>query len=132
MFENQKQLSPENDIEMINTFIYLSSKYEIVLLTNYFQEVQIGRLEKLGIKEYFKEFYGCEEIILKPNIQAFKKAVGDKQNSECIMIGDSYDHDIKGALEVNINIIQVDLKNKIKDKKEYPVINNINELRDIL
>lgn len=132
LLENQKELSPKNDKKMIDLFSYLSQKYEIVLLTNYFKEAQVGRLKTLGIDSYFREFYGCEEIILKPNKDAFIKAMGPLKSSECLMIGDNYKMDIKGALDLNINVIQVDLLDKIKEEKDYRVIKSLYELKNIL
>lgn len=130
-FNKQKNLSPENDLELIELFKYLSSKYEIVLLTNYFKEVQMGRLEKLGILKYFKECYGCEEIILKPDKDAFIKAMNGRNNNECIMIGDNLEIDIKGAINAGIDVIRVDLKNKIKDDN-IKTINKLTELKEML
>ena len=43
------------------------------------------------------------------------------------MIGDSYEYDIKGALDINLQVIQI-----TDEKKEYKTIKNINELREIL
>lgn len=132
LIENQKQLSPENDIRMIHLFEYLSSKYEIVLLTNYFKEAQMGRLEKLGIKKYFKEAYGCEETNFKPNIEAFIKAKGKYEYNECMMIGDSLRCDIEVPKKLGMEVIRVDLEEKIKEETEYKIIKNIYELKNIL
>lgn len=131
LFKKQKNLSPENDLELIELFKYLSSKYEIVLLTNYFKEVQMGRLEKLGILKYFSEFYGCEEIILKPDKDAFIKAMNNRKNNECLMIGDNLEIDIKGAINANIDVIRVDLKNKEK-KDNIKTINKLTVLKEML
>ena len=51
----------------------LSKKYELVLLSNYFEKSQRGRLEHIGIDKYFTEYYG--EKICKPNRQAFLDAI---------------------------------------------------------
>ena len=132
LLENQTVLSPKNDQKMIDLFDYLSKKYDIVLLTNYFKEAQTGRLKTLGIYKYFKEIYGCEEILLKPNKDAFIKAMKDNKPSECIMIGDNYEIDIKEAINLKMNVIRVDLKNKIKEKTNYKVINNLYSLKEEL
>ncbi|MBP3461543.1 MAG: HAD family hydrolase [Bacilli bacterium] len=129
---NQSTLAPQNDEKMIELFTYLDKKYEIVLLTNYFKEAQVGRLKTLGIDKFFKEFYGCEEITLKPNKEAFIKAIGPYKPNECLMIGDNYEVDIKGAKVLNINVIQVDLKNKIKEKQKHKVIKSLYELKEML
>lgn len=39
--------------------------YELVLLSNYFEESQRNRLTAMRINDYFSEYYG--EKIIKPN-----------------------------------------------------------------
>ncbi len=60
---------PDDNQQLIETIERLSEKYELVLLSNYFEKSQRGRLEHIGINKYFSEYYG--EKICKPNIQAF-------------------------------------------------------------
>lgn len=112
---------------LIDTLEYLSKKYELVILTNWFIDMQIDRLKYIGIDKYFIEFYGGEEYI-KPNKEAFKKAIGNKSIDECIMIGDNYDIDIKGALDLGMKAILI---SNIK-RDNCITIKNINELKEIL
>lgn len=132
LLEYQKDLAPEKDEKLIDLFAYLNSKYELVLLTNYYTETQVGRLNKLGIDIYFNEFYGGDIITLKPDPKAFYKAIGKNKPEECIMIGDSIEYDINGALNIGMNVILVDLLDKIKEKKEYKIIKDLYELKNIL
>lgn len=132
LLENQKELAEIDDIDLQQTIKYLSTKYEIVLLTNWYTDTQIGRLETAGIDKYFKEFYGGDMGYTKPHSDSFLRAIGQYKAEECIMIGDSDYFDIQGALALNMSVIQVDLKNKINEKRDYPVIKNIRELMDIL
>lgn len=128
---NQQDLAPSPDIDIIKTFEYLSNKYEIVLLTNYFRDTQKGRLEKIKISQYFKEIIGGDMVKLKPNKEAFLKAIGNNKPEECIMIGDNITVDIEGALKVGMNVILVDLNNKHNEEK-YKTIKNLVELKNIL
>lgn len=64
---------PDDNKELIETIEKLSKKYELVLLYNYFEKSQRGRLEHIGINKYFTEYYG--EKICKPNRQAFLEAI---------------------------------------------------------
>lgn len=64
---------PDYNKELINTIEKLSRKYELVLLSNYFEESQRNRLKKIGINNYFTEYYG--EKISKPHKQAFIDAI---------------------------------------------------------
>ena len=130
--EKQKELAEINDIDLQETIKYLNTKYEIVLLTNWYTDTQISRLKTAGIAKYFKEFYGGDMGYTKPHPDSYLRAVGNHKVEECIMIGDSDYFDINGALALDMPVIQVDLKNIINDKRNYPVIKNIRELMDIL
>lgn len=132
ILEYQKELVVENDTDLIETIKYLSSKYELVLLTNWFKDTQRGRLENAGILKYFEEVYGGDEGRIKPHKDSFKRAIGNHTKEECIMIGDSDYHDIQGALTFGIKVIKCDYKDEVKEKVGYPVIKNIRELMDLL
>jgi len=132
LLENQKKASDPNDLELQKTIKYLSKKYELVVLSNWFTETQKGRLEHAKILKYFSQVYGGDMIKLKPNKEAFLKALGNNKPEECIMIGDNLYTDINGAISLGINVIQVDRRNKIKEQMNHKVINKIEELMDIL
>ena len=114
----------EEDKDIIPTLEYLSKKYELVVLSNWFAYSQIERLKKVGMDKYFKEMYFTEDIKNKPNEEAFLKACGPHKKEECIMIGDSMNIDINGAINAGLDAILYDpkgmyeYKNKIKDIKE--------------
>ena len=82
---------PKEDFE---TLAYLSKKYELVILTNWFIECQIKRLENIGICKFFTEFYGAEQCT-KPYKESFEQAAGKLQMDEIAMVGDSLKMDIK-------------------------------------
>lgn len=105
---------------LIDTLEYLKEKYELVILTNWFKEPQIKRLKHIKIDKYFAEIYGGEEYI-KPYKESYLKAIGNNKIEDCIMIGDNYDIDIKGAKKLGMKTIL------IGDK-----IKNISELKEIL
>ena len=130
LIKEEQELSEYNS-DMIDLFEYLSSKYEIVLLTNWFLEVQEKRLEKVGILKYFNELYGAENTKLKPTEEAFIKAIGNRKPDECIMIGDNIKIDLEEAAILNINTILVDLKNKYSNTS-FETINNIYDLKEML
>ena len=85
---------------------YLSSKYELVVLTNWEGTCQRNRLEAAGILKYFKEVYGGE-VYKKPSHEAFKKAMGPYNIDECIMVGDSMKFDIEPAKKLGIKTYMV-------------------------
>ncbi len=120
----------EPNEEVIDTLEYLSKKYELVVLTNWFKEPQTNRLKTAKIDKYFKKVFGGEEII-KPNKQAFINATENTPLDECIMIGDSYNIDILGAHNAGIKPIFMNPKNK-ENKDNFQEIKTISELKNIL
>ena len=55
------------DKELIKTLDYLSKKYDLYAISNWFTETQKKRLEKMGILKYFKNVYGADENYFKPD-----------------------------------------------------------------
>ena len=110
-FSNLGQYAIPNDNEKLKDIEEkLSHKYELVLLSNYFEKSQRGRLKNVGINTYFPEYYG--EKICKPNKQAYMDSIGEHQPSECVMIGDNLELDIRGAQNCGINTIWVNTNNE--------------------
>ena len=119
----------KKDDRLVNKMEELSKRYELVLLSNFFEESQRARLEKVGLNKFFSEYYG--EEIIKPNKKAFLDALGKHKPEECIMIGDNIYIDIKAALKLNINTIWVNSKSEkfdIKAKKGKNVLDITEEL----
>ena len=108
---------------------YLSKKYELVVLTNWFTEQQKVRLERANLAQYFKEIIGTDQILNKPNKEAFERAIYPHSKKECIMIGDDLNTDIKGAINSGIDYLHLNIKN---EKTDYKSINSLDELKEIL
>lgn len=123
---------PKKDEKIINTLDYLSKKYELVILTNWFEEEQILRLKNFGIEKYFSRVFASENFKVKPNKEAFKTAMEDKLPEECIMIGDSFKKDIQGAINAGIKAIYLNSNLPKEEKENYIIINKIEELKNIL
>ena len=60
---------PKANDELLHILEELSTKYELVLLSNYFQESQMNRLNNMKIGHLFTEYHG--EKITNPNRQAY-------------------------------------------------------------
>lgn len=131
LLKRQERLGAPND-EVIGVLKYLKSKYSMVVLTNYFKEVQEKRLESAGIRDFFDFVYASDYIPQKPDKEAFRVAMGDYKWDECVMIGDSLRTDINPALEIGLSVIAVDYFNKIKDNDKYPVVRKFNDLKKYL
>jgi len=115
---------------LIKTLEYLKSKYEMVILTDWFSEGQINRLKKIDILKYFSDVYCAENTKRKPFKEAFLQAIGNNKPEECIMIGDSLERDIKGALNAGLKAIHI--ASKRQSSQEYHTITNLEELMNIL
>ncbi|MEH2378333.1 MAG: HAD-IA family hydrolase [Nostoc sp.] len=79
------------------------------MLSNHIPELN-DIIENLGIRDYFTEIYTSGKIgYEKPNIKFYDYVINDLnlENKKCIMIGDSYDADIAGALRAGIKAILV-------------------------
>lgn len=95
---------------------YLKDNYQMHIITNGFEEVQGLKLEKSGIIKYFKEIITSESVgVKKPNPRVFEfalqKANATKENS--IMIGDSLEADVYGALNFGMDAIFFNPEEKI-------------------
>lgn len=117
--------------EIIETLEYLNSKYELVILTDWYGDQQSKRLEKLDILKYFQNIYSAEKTKRKPFKEAFIQAIGNNKPEECIMIGDNLERDVKGALNAGLKAIWYNPNNKLQNT-EYQIITKIEELKNIL
>ena len=77
---------------------------EIVALTNWFTDVQMKKLEKVGLLKYFDEVYGGD-VFLKPSPESYLNAIGDHKPEECIMVGDTLEVDVMAPSELGIKAI---------------------------
>lgn len=122
------------DESVINMLKYLKDKYQMVILTDWYADQQIKKLEKLNILQYFSKIYSAEKVKRKPFKEAFLQAIEDNKPEECIMIGDDFERDIKGALNAGLHAIYYNPKNNvIKDENsKYYTISRLDEIMNIL
>lgn len=132
MLKRFEKCVPKEDKNIQNILDILSKKYELVILTNWFTEIQEGRLKSFGILKYFTKVFGTENIKVKPNKESFIAAIEDRLPEECIMIGDSLENDIKGAINAGLKAIYLKSNANKNESNEYITINNISELLTIL
>lgn len=132
---------PESTIKVLE---YVKSKYEVVVLTDWYKDQQVKRLEKAKILKYFQEVYAAENTKRKPFKEAFIQAIGENKPEECIMIGDNFQRDIEGALKAGLQAIYYNPNNTEQNEKIsfYNLKNNeetkqikyytISELKEIM
>ena len=90
---------------------YLADKnYALHLITNGFEKTQHSKLKYSGLTDYFKEIITSEgSNYLKPQKEIFEFAFNKAQAraDESIMIGDTIDVDILGAVNAGIDQVHV-------------------------
>lgn len=99
----QTRLFPET----LETLQRLKEKgYRMYIITNGFKEVQRAKLDNCELSQFFSNVFISEEIqTTKPHREIFEHALKSTNASKkkSIMIGDSWDTDIVGALDFGID-----------------------------
>ena len=89
---------------------YLEKKYPLTVVTNGFIEVQYEKFDKSGLKDCFAHIVLSEEVgCQKPNPRIFEEALRMNGISaeDVVMIGDSWNSDIQGAINAGIDQIWI-------------------------
>lgn len=107
-FEELRKCIPNNNKNLKKVLEDLAKKYELVILSNYFEESQMNRLSAMGIGHLFLEYYG--EDIMKPSDDAYLRACGNHETQECLMIGDDPYLDIRRARDLGFKTIFINSK----------------------
>jgi putative hydrolase of the HAD superfamily len=95
----------------VETLDYLNEKgYKMSIISNGFREVQYKKLKNCGLEKYFAKVFISEETkSIKPEREIFEFALKstNSKKSRSIMIGDSWEIDIKGAMNFGIDQVFV-------------------------
>lgn len=120
----------EDAIEVLE---YLREKYELHIITNGFADVQFRKMHNSNLTPYFKSVTNSEMAgAKKPNPIIFEHALqkAKAEKHESIMIGDSLDADVKGAMNFGIRALFFN-PNQLAIESHIPQITNLSELKDI-
>ena len=114
---------------------YLTDRnYELHLITNGFEKTQHSKLKYSGLDKFFKEVITSEgSSSLKPNKEIFDFAL-DKTGAkaeESIMLGDSIEVDIIGAMKAGIDQVFINHLNIPIEIKPTYVVSSLRELENI-
>jgi putative hydrolase of the HAD superfamily len=118
----------------IKVLDYLVNRYNLYIITNGFKNVQNHKIESSNIKKYFLKIYDSESIgVKKPNPIFFNHALSDSNSikSESLMIGDSFEADIEGAMNVGMNAIHF-IAHDENIHSKCKIINDLDELMNLL
>lgn len=115
---------------------YLADKgYKLHLITNGFETTQHAKLKHSGLAVFFREVITSEgSESLKPQKEIFEYALnktGAKVENS-IMIGDTLDVDILGAMNVGMDQVHVNYNNSEQDIKPTYTIKTLLELKEFL
>lgn len=115
---------------------YLTGKgYQMSLITNGFEKTQHSKLKSSGLDFFFTEVITSEASnSLKPQKEIFEyalKKTGAKVE-ESIMIGDSIEVDIAGAMNAGMDQMHVNFNNAPQEIIPTYTITSLKELKEIL
>ena len=85
---------------------YLHGRYSIAIITNGFKEVQYDKIERSELSKYFTKIFISEEVgAQKPAKAIFEHAIKSMNapKKSSLMIGDSWEADIVGAMNFGID-----------------------------
>lgn len=95
----------EGTVEILE---HLQSTYHLHIITNGFEEAQQRKMTNAKISQYFKTVTNSEAAgVKKPNPIIFNHALelAEAKPNESMMIGDNYEADILGAIDVGLDVI---------------------------
>lgn len=118
----------------IEVLDYLNENYKLHIITNGFAEVQDRKIKNSKIESYFRTITNSELAgVKKPNAIIFEYALNlagaKKENS--IMIGDSLEADVHGALDMGLDAIFFN-ESKIEVANNIKQVNHLLELKKYL
>lgn len=116
---------------------YLVTKYDVNVLSNGFQEVQLRKLRSSGIEKYIHHLVLSDDCgITKPLPGIFEYALErtGATAETTVMIGDNYDADVQGAKNAGWHTILFNIKGFDKDSVPDAdvVVETLEEIKNIL
>lgn len=115
---------------------YLTAKhYHLHIITNGFEKTQHSKLQSSGLDVFFKEVITSEgSNSLKPQKEIFEYALNKAgaKVDESIMIGDSLEVDIMGAISFGMDQVHVNFTDAVQTLKPTYTVKALKELETIL
>jgi putative hydrolase of the HAD superfamily len=116
----------------IEVLAYLHRKYQLHLISNGFKETQAIKMTKCNLNQYFTHIIISEDVgANKPEKAIFEHALNQAhaKKHESIMIGDSLEADVYGALNAGIDAI---FFNPLKAEKPKDIAKQVHHLEELL
>lgn len=129
--QRKRKMMP-GTLEILN---YLKPAYKLFLVTNGFEEVQKQKVVNCQLDEFFEGMITSEEAgVQKPDPAIFRLAMARSNSiaSECLMIGDDPEVDIRGAASAGIDQVFLNSRNENREVSCTYEIRHLLELKKIL
>lgn len=114
---------------------YLKEKYTLHIITNGFEEIQSKKMQNSKIEHYFNQVITSESVGLKkPHAKVFKFALesANATTDNAIMIGDSLEADIHGALNIGLKAIHCAFEADSETDKDITTVKHLLEIKQYL
>tara|TARA_B100001173_G_scaffold312169_1_gene332036 strand:- start:10034 stop:10726 length:693 start_codon:yes stop_codon:yes gene_type:complete len=112
----------------------LKTKYQLHIITNGFEAVQQKKIRNSGLSSYFKNVFTAEKVgYKKPHPIIFEHALDHAKTAakNSLMIGDSLEVDVLGAMNIGMQAIHFNSNNEpLHD--HCRMVQNIYEIRSLL
>ena len=112
---------------------HLKKNYRLHIITNGFDRVQNFKIKNSGLKPYFNFIFTAEKVgFKKPHPQIFETAmntVGSTPYSS-LMIGDTFEADIQGALKLGMQALHFNSHNE-PEHKRCTIIYSLKDIQQI-
>lgn len=114
---------------------YLQNKgYALHLITNGFEEVQHQKIKNAGLQPYFGSVItseGSNSLKPHPDIFAFALQQTGAEKASSIMLGDSFDADIQGAMDFGMDQVFINHTGVVPPRKPTYMVSHLQELESI-
>ncbi len=122
----------EGCIELLE---YLKPNYQLHIITNGFEEVQHIKMKSSGLDGYFEQHITSESAGAKKPSQIifdFAASLANSKAENSIMIGDHFEADVVGALNVGWKAVWYEPNEPKSEDSEHIHIHHLKELIEIL
>ena len=119
----------------IETLDYLKDNYELHIITNGFSFVQEVKLQKSNLDKYFVTITNSELAGHKKpheNIFQYALSLANASKNQSIMIGDSIEADVLGAMNFGMKAVYFNPENQTVSHNQIIQIQKLIQLKNIL
>lgn len=112
----------------------LKKEYRLHVITNGFEQVQQFKIENSGLQPYFENTITAEKVGYKkphPKIFHTALALANTTNKNALMIGDSLEADVEGALNVGMQAIHFNSHTE-EEHQKCPIVYSLADLNFLI